>query len=312
MSDRIVVLGGTGFVGQNMLVVLRQAGLECYSASRKEGVDLRDVAQTRGFLAKHRPTFIVNCAAHVGSLNYVTSQAADVIVDNTRMILSMYEAVAAECPKTLIINPIANCAYPSTTSTFEEDHWWDGHLHRSVLSYGSTRRLIWSVGECFQMQHGVRSVHFLVPNMYGPHDSTDPNKAHALNALAAKFVKAKAVGHAEIKIWGTGAAVREWLYAPDFARVVLEVIRTPNIVGLNEPLNIGQNFGLSIRELVEIITRATDYRGTIHYDDSMPDGAPRKVMDDRRFRKIFPRFEFVSFDVGLRTAIEYYLGILPY
>jgi GDP-L-fucose synthase len=309
---KTLVLGGTGFVGKNVVHALHDAKLPCFVASRSEGLDLINRDRTRGFFREHQPDIVINCAAHVGSLNYVTTQAADVIVDNTRMILNMYEAVAAECPKALVINPVANCAYPATTNTFEEDHWWDGHLHRSVLSYGSTRRLMWSVGECFQMQHGVRSVYFLVPNMYGPHDSTDPDKAHALNALAAKFVKAKATGQKEIQIWGTGAAVREWLYAPDFARVVLEVIQNQNLVGLNEPLNIGQNFGLSIRELVRIIAQATDYKGDIRYDPSMPDGAPRKVMDDRRFRKIFPRFEFANFNAGLRAVIEYYQSIFPY
>jgi GDP-L-fucose synthase len=313
MSDgNILVLGATGFVGRNVIDVLQHAGLTCASASRREGTDLRDVGAARDVLRRHRPEFIVNCAAHVGSLNYVTKQAAEVVSDNSRMILAMYEAVAAECPDIIIVNPIANCAYPAALQTFEEDHWWDGHLHRSVLSYGSTRRLLWAVAECFQMQHGVRSLHFLLPNMYGPFDSTDPNKAHALNALAAKFVKAKDAAQDEITIWGTGVAVREWLYAPDFARVVLEVIANPGMPGLFEPLNVAQNFGLSIRELVDLLTRATEYTGKICYDDSMPDGASRKVMDDRRFRKVFPKFVFTQLHEGLATTIEFYRSIRPY
>jgi GDP-L-fucose synthase len=187
MDSGVLVLGGTGFVGQNVSDVLREAGVEYISVSRAKGIDLRDLASIQGLLHRTRPRFIVNCAAHVGSLNYVTQQAADVVVDNTRMILCLYEAVARECPEALVINPIANCAYPATVNTFEEDHWWDGHLHRSVLSYGSTRRMLWSVAECFQMQHSIRSIHFLVPNMYGPYDSTDPNKAHALNALISNL-----------------------------------------------------------------------------------------------------------------------------
>jgi GDP-L-fucose synthase len=313
MSDiDILVLGGTGFIGRNVIHVLRAAGLSCVSGSRREGTDLRDLNSARELLIRHRPKFIVNCAAHVGSLNYVTKQAAGVIADNTRMILSTYDAVTAECPTATVINPIANCAYPVTASSLEEDHWWDGHLHRSVLSYGSTRRFLWSVAECFQMQHGITSVHFLVPNMYGPFDSLDPNKAHAVNALAAKFVKAKSTDQKEIVIWGTGAAVREWLYAPDFARVVLEIIQNPGMVGIKEALNIGQNFGLTVRELVDLIARSTEYTGAIRYDDSMPDGAPRKVMDDRRFRKVFPKFVFTSFEVGLQKTISYYQTLLPY
>lgn len=292
--------------------VLCEAQIPCISASRAEGTDLRDAGATRQFLRRQQPAYIVNCAAHVGSLNYVTKQAADVVVDNTRMILALYETVTHECPHALIINLIANCAYPATINTFHEDHWWNGHLHRSVLSYGSTRRMLWSVGECFQMQHNIRSIHFLVPNMYGPYDSTDPNKAHALNALVSKFVKAKQTRASDIEIWGSGVAIREWLYVRDFARIVLAVIGNPTMIGLDEPVNVGQNFGLSVRELVDVIAEATKFNGRVTYDHNMPDGAPRKVMDDRRFRKVFPDFQFTPFNEGVAATMKYYTSVLPY
>lgn len=309
---RIAVLGGTGFVGRNVLAALERSGGECFSASRREGVDLRDPAQARTFLAACRPDVVVNCAAHVGSLNYVTQEAANVVSDNSRLILSIYEAITAECRDAIVINPIANCAYPADASIFEEEHWWDGALHRSVLSYGSTRRMLWVVGECFAMQHGVRSIYLLVPNMYGPHDSTDPNKAHALNALAAKFVKATMSGQAEIIIWGTGVAIREWLFAPDFARIVPAILDRADHPGLETPLNIAQKSGLSVRELVNIIARHIGYTGKIRYDRTMPDGAPVKIMDDHRFRLAFPDFAFTAFEDGLKQTISYYQQIYPY
>lgn len=309
---KIALLGGTGFVGQNVAEVLSENGLDFEIISTSRGCDLREYAQAADALGKIKPDFIINCAAHVGSLNYVTEQAATVISDNSRMILSMYEAIAKVCPKALVINPIANCAYPAKADTFIEDNWWDGHLHRSVLSYGATRRLMWTVAESYQMQYGIRSINLLVPNMYGPHDSTDPNKAHALNALISKFVKAKQLGQNEIIIWGTGIAIREWLYAKDFGRVVLEIIRNRNMIGLAEPINIGQNFGLSVKELVEIITQTFDYKGKITWDTSMPDGAPKKVMDERRFRKVFKDFEFSKFENGIKETVQYYTSRLPY
>lgn len=308
--DNILVLGGTGFVGRNVVEALRAAGYSVNSLSRSEGCDLRELSAAKKALKDLKPTIIINCAAVVGSLNYVTSQAAEVVADNTRMTLNIYEAVAECCPNATVINPIANCAYPSTTHTFEEDRWWDGHLHPSVLSYGSTRRMLWSVAECFQMQYNIRSIHLLVPNMYGPHDTTDPNKAHALNALSAKFVDAKYKNAPEVRVWGTGAAVREWLYAPDFARVVLELIKNPGRIGLSEPTNIGQNFGLSVRELVGLIQKATGYSGQVRYDPSMPDGAPRKVMDDRRFRRIFPGFTFTPLEAGIPETVRFYEDVL--
>lgn len=309
---KVVLFGHTGFAGRNVVAELQRQGAEVVGASLSTGLDLRDTIATAAFLRLHRPTHIVNCAAHVGSLNYVTEQAATVVADNSRMILGMYEAVAQECPGTLVINPIANCAYPATAELFRESEWWNGHLHRSVLSYGMSRRLLWVAAECFQMQYGVRSIHLLTPNMYGPHDSTDPNKAHALNALISKFVKAENSGQPELQVWGTGVAVREWLYAPDFARLIWAVLLNPDRAGLAEPTNLAQNDGLSLKEMVDIIQAKFDYQCRLVWDATKPDGAPKKVMDDAKFRQVFPDFQFTDFQDGIAETVKYYESVYPY
>ncbi len=309
---KILLLGASGFVGRNVSNHLTELAIPFQASSRSSGYDLTQPEQARRLFEQVRPELVVNCAAHVGSLNYVTQRAADVMRDNVRMMINMYEAFVAVNPAGIIINPIANCAYPAKAETFVEDHWWDGHLHRSVLSYGATRRLLWSVGESYSMQFGLRTINLLVPNMYGPHDSTDPNKAHALSALISKFVKADKLNQKEVDIWGTGVAIREWLYAPDFARIIGAIVTNPNLVGLAEPLNIGQNFGLSVRELAQIINGYFENRFSIRWDHTMPDGAPKKVMDDTRFRKVFKDFAFTPFEQGVDKTIAYYQSIYPY
>jgi GDP-L-fucose synthase len=309
---RIALLGGTGFVGRNVASVLTENNVKLEIASKSSGVDFRKPEDCLQFLKSTNPEVIINCAAHVGSLNYVTEQAATVVHDNTLMLLTLYDAISKVCPNALVINPVANCAYPAKSDIFIEDEWWNGHLHRSVLSYGSTRRMMWSIGESYSMQYGIRSIYLLVPNMYGPHDSTDPNKAHALNALVSKFVKAENIGQNEVTIWGTGVAIREWLYAEDFGRVILRILKNPSMPGLSEPVNVGQNFGLSVKELVTIIRDNFNYKGSINWDVGKPDGAPKKVMDERRFKKVFPGFEFTAFENGIRETIKYYKSIYPY
>lgn len=309
---KVLLLGNTGFVGTNVSKVLQENNIDFETASFGQGIDLRKAADCLQLLETTKPDFIINCAAHVGSLNYVTEKAASVIHDNTLMLLHTYQAAAIACPDAVIINPIANCAYPARADVFIEDEWWNGHLHRSVLSYGSTRRFMWSLGESYAMQYNLRSIYLLVPNMYGPFDSTDPNKAHALNALVSKFIKSELSGKNEVTIWGTGVAIREWLYAEDFGRIVLQILKHPSMVGLSEPLNIAQNFGLSVKELVELIKTNVDYRGATKWDYNMPDGAPKKVMDERKFRKVFPDFKFTEFNTGIKNTVEYYKSVYPY
>ncbi|MFN0058372.1 MAG: NAD-dependent epimerase/dehydratase family protein [Planctomycetota bacterium] len=309
---RILVTGGTGFVGQNAVELLSSAGHEILSASRRTGLDLTDFDATRRALRSFAPEVILNCAAHVGSLNFVSEHAAVVADLNLRMLLNIFRAVAETCPRTTVINPVANCAFPGQSHLFREDELWLGELHSSVYSYGSTRRMMIVLSDCYRAQFGVRSINFFVPNMYGPYDSTDPNKAHALNALVSKIVRARAENAPELEVWGTGSAVREWLYAPDFARVVL--LALPRLEGpeFARPLNIAQQDGWSVRDLVTRIVAESGYRGRIAWDSTKPDGAPHKVMERTRFRSVFPQFRFTEFGTGIAATLRYYESIYPY
>jgi len=168
------------------------------------------------------------------------------------------------------------------------------------------------LGECYARQYGIRTVNFLVPNMYGPYDSANPDKAHALNALVAKVVKAVNEGRKSVQVWGTGTAIREWLYAPDFARFVIEAMERLREDAFVDPLNVAQNSGHSVSDIVQIITEEAEFAGEIDWDRSKPDGASCKVMDDTRFRSVFPDFAFTDFRMGIRQTMEYYRSVYPY
>lgn len=307
---KVALLGHTGFLGQNVAQALTSAEVPFTSASRANGVDLRDAVQAADFLAATRPDVILHCAAHVGSFHYVTENAAAVLLDNTRLVLSVYEAAARVCPQAVIVHPLANCVYPATAEMFYDAAWQDGPVHTTVLPFATTRRLAWAAGESFRLSHGMRSVSLLIPNMYGPFDSLDPNQTAALDALVSRFVTAKREGQPEVTIWGSGVAVREWIFAPDMARVMVEVAGHPTRPGLDQPLNIAQNSGISIRDLAEIIRQYVGYEGAVRYDTSKPDGALKKVMDDEQFRRAFPNFKFTSFEEGLAATVAYYQSVI--
>jgi GDP-L-fucose synthase len=304
---KVAVLGGTGFAGRNVRDVLEEAGLTVGVFSRTTGCDLMDLHTTWERLDAFRPDYVVNCAALVDSINYVSDFAADVVDVNTRIIMNTYKA-ALQLREVVIINPLANCAYPGVMDHYEERGLWDGPIHPSVLSYGSTRRMMWVLAKCYREQYGVRSVNLVVPNMYGPYDSVNPNKTHALNALVIKFVKAVAEGAPEVQVWGTGKPIREWLYVGDFANLVLRVIEARETS--LEPENLGQNTGYTVTELVDVIRAVVGHEGEIIYDTKFQDGSPKKVMDDRYFRQRFPDFEFTPMDIGLCKTVAYYQGIL--
>jgi GDP-L-fucose synthase len=306
-TPRVAVIGGTGFAGHNVRNELEGAGITIGVFSRTSGCDLLDRPAAWAKLDAFRPTHLVNCAALVGSVNYVTDFAADVVDVNMRLILNIYK-LAQQMHDVVVVNPIANCAYPGVMDLYEEKGFEDGPIHPSVLSYGSTRRMMWALSKCYADQYGVRSVNLIVPNMYGPFDSTNPNKTHALNALVIKFVRAVKENLPEIEVWGTGKPIREWLYVKDFAAVVRQVVQT-NGFG-SELVNIAQNRGYTVTELVEVLKELTHYKGAITYNTRYQDGSPKKVMDDRVFRQRFPDFAFTSLDAGLKETVEYYRRIL--
>ena len=310
---KILILGGHGFVGKNVVDILKDSKHDIFPLSRRDGLDLCDYSLTQKYFSDIQPDAIVNCAAKVGSLNYVTQEAAEVFDINMRMLLSLYRATQKILPQAILLNPVANCAYPGNLESYTEDRFWDGKVHQSVLAYGNTRRMIIVLSEIYSMQYGFKSINYYVPNMYGPFDSTDPNKAHALDALVSKIIKAKKEKLSSVEVWGSGIAIREWLFAKDYARIVAATIdRLPDDYGFSDPVNIAQNFGLSIRELVEFIVQETSYEGEIIWNRNMPDGAPKKVMDDKRFRKLFPTFEFTNIKDGISETIKYYEGCYPY
>ena len=306
-SPRVAVLGGLGFAGRSILDELKAAGICAQPFSRRTGCDLLDEPRALAALRSFRPTHVVNCAAVVGSVNYAEEFSADVIDVNARLVLNTYRLVERLGPVSAI-NLVANCVYPGEMDVYDESRLWDGPPHTSVQSYGESRRLLLTVADCYRRQKGMHSLNLVVPNMYGPFDSTDPNKTHALNALALKFVKAVQGGATQVEVWGTGRPVREWLFVRDMARVVRQVIEDG--ARWEEPVNIAQRRGFTVSDLVELVRQAAGYQGSIVYNTSYGDGAPRKVMDDRRFRQHFPSFAFTPIEAGIRSTLDYYAEVV--
>lgn len=300
---KVVVLGGSGFLGAHVVRLAREAGYDVRSLSRREGCDASDAESLMSALRTAEPDAVINCAAHVGSLHYVSRHAADVVGDNIQLILSLYRAVEQACPRATVINPISNCSYPGDADIHYEPDWLAGPVHDSVLAYGNPRRMIYVVAECYHRQYSVSSVNWLIANAYGPGDYTDPDKVHALNGIIIRLIQAQREGRKTFEIWGSGRPIREWCYVEDAARILVDsACRGPQVY----PLNLAQNKGHSISEIARKAAELMGYEVEFAFNRAYADGAPTKVLDDRLFRAAYPDFQFTPLDEGIRKTIAYY------
>jgi GDP-L-fucose synthase len=305
---KVLIVGGHGFVGRRTAAKLNEPGIELVIRSRRDGLDLTDLDCAKEQLAQIKPDAIINCAAHVGSLHYVSKFAADVFGDNVSMALNLYKAVHDVCPDTRIVNPLSNCSYPGDADVQTEDEWWNGEVHKSVCSYGNAKRFIYVTSQCYALQYGQKTVNILVPNTFGPGDYTDPNRTHALNGMIIRMLQAHKQGQPEFEIWGTGAPVREWGYIDDVAEILKLGLTVEQ--DLIYPVNMAQNHGYSIKESAEKIAEAIGYGGMLVFNANYQDGAPRKVLDDKRFRVLFPDFKFTDHTEGIYNTVRYYETVL--
>lgn len=307
-KKKILVLGGTGFLGKHVMQLLAEdSNVVATSLSRHEETDIRDATHFETRLAEIMPDAIINCAAHVGSLHYVTTYAADVIRDNTLLLTNMYEGVKNICPNALIINPLSNCSYPGAANTHYEPEWQHGPVHASVLAYGSVKRLTHAFAESYKKQYDITSINWLVANAYGPGDYTDPNKVHALNGIIIRLIQAKRAGDKTFEIWGTGTPLREWVYIGDVASMLVRSLSSEEQI---YPVNLAQNKAYSIKEIAEMATQALDYTPDFTYNTEKPDGAPIKILDDRTFRATYPDVAFTPLSEGIKKTVAYYEEIL--
>ncbi len=301
---KIVVLGGTGFVGESVVEELTLSDYRPISLSRRNGLDLMNLEKSRQKIYEIKPDVIINCAANVGSLHYVTEFAADVIHDNSQMILNIYRIVKDVCPDVKIINPVANCSYPGELNIYIEENYWNGPVHDSVWSYGNSRRSLVIISKCYHIQYGIKSINFIVPNAYGPGDSLDPYKTHALNGLVIRMLKAKKLNNKDFDIWGSGKPIREWIFVKDIARIFKYAIENINLQ--IEPINLAQNTGYSIKEIAQIIKNLINYNGNLVFNTKYQDGALKKIMDDKLFREKVGNFVFTDLEIGIAETVKFY------
>lgn len=302
-SKRIMVTGGSGFLGRHLVNVLRTRGCEQVFAPRKAQYDLtQDSAVARAYLDM-RPDVVIHLAAVVGGIGANRESPGRFFYENVMMgALVLEHARLSGVEKFVGVGTI--CAYPKLAPVpFLERDLWNGYPEETNAPYGIAKKMLLVQGQAYRAQYGMNAIHLLPVNLYGPHDNFDPASSHVIPALIRKFVDATAAGAGEVVVWGTGNATREFLYVEDCAEAIA---RATERYDSPEPVNIGAGFEISIRDLAELIAELTGFKGRLTFDRSKPDGQPRRSLDVTRARSAFGFAATTDFRNGLQRTIDWY------
>ena len=304
-QPRILVTGGSGFLGRQVLATLERRGYQHVASPRRADYDLTQANEVKACLDDLKPDAIVHLAAVVGGIGANREHPGEFFYKNLIMGTTlMEEARLRGIGKFLAVGTI--CAYPKFTPVpFREDDLWSGYPEETNAPYGLAKKMLLVQAQAYREQYGFNAIFVLPTNLYGPGDNFDPASSHVIPALIRKCLEAQERGDDHIEVWGTGTATREFLYVDDAAEGI--VLATELYDG-REPVNLGAGREISIRELAELIARETGFKGDIVWDMSKPDGQPRRALDTSRAEELFGFRARTDFLEGLRRTIEWYAG----
>jgi GDP-L-fucose synthase len=301
--QRVVVTGGSGFLGSYVVEKLRARGCKQIFVPRRANYDLVQGENVRRLYDDAQPDLVIHLAAIVGGIGANRQNPGRYFYDNLMMgVQLMEEARKRGVKKFVALGTI--CAYPKFTPVpFKEDDLWIGYPEETNAPYGLAKKMMLVQSQAYRQQYGFNSIFLLPVNLYGPRDNFDPQSSHVIPALIRKCVEAVRAGADHITCWGTGQATREFLHAEDCAEGILLATERYD---KSDPVNIGAGFEISIRDLAEKIAALTGFKGRIEWDSSQPDGQPRRCLDVARAEREFGFRARIGFDQGLRQTIEWY------
>ena len=303
-GTNVVVTGGRGFLGRVVVAHLEAAGATVV-APRSADYDLTVPGAAAGLLADHHPSIVIHLAARVGGIGFNQAQPARLYLDNLLMGTHVIEATrAAGTDKTVMLGTV--CSYPKFTPVpFREESLWDGYPEETNAPYGIAKKAHLVHAQVNAAQYGQRFAYLIPTNLYGPGDKFNASVSHVIPALIKKCVEAREAGVDKIDVWGTGRASREYLYVEDAARAI---VLAAEHLDSAEPVNLGNDREVTIRETVETIAGLVGYAGELVWDSTRPDGQPRRRVDPRRAEELLGWRAAMPFDEGLRRTIDWYLA----
>jgi GDP-L-fucose synthase len=301
--QKILVTGGRGFLGSFLLAKLRQhPELELVAPSRSD-YNLVQGSDVERLLRDTKPELVIHLAAVVGGIGHNQKHPGRFFYDNLMMgVQLMEQARLHEVKKFVAIGTV--CAYPKFTPVpFKEENLWDGYPEETNAPYGLAKKMMLVQAQAYRQEYGFNAIYLLPANLYGPGDNFDLESSHVVPALVRKCVEARESNTPFIELWGSGNVSREFLYVADCAEAIY---RAAAVYNEPFPVNLGTGQEITIRQLVNEVKRLTGFEGELRWDNTKPDGQPRRQLDTTRAFESFGFRARTSLEDGLRKTIDWY------
>lgn len=294
----VLITGGTGFLGQALVKSLQKKGVSHLHVLSSADADLRNRDCAHRIIAKYKPECVIHAAVQGGGIGWMKEHPVESGLDNVRMNLNMLEA-SFQGGVVSFVGVSSACVYPKNGSIpYREDSVWDGYPEPTNGSYALSKRIMMDMGRAYAQQHNFHSVFPVLANLYGPGDHLDPRRAHVVADLMIRCSQ----NPSTLRVWGTGAAKREFLFVDDAAEGVLACLNAPN----GSIVNIGSGIETPIISLAKAIVTAYELNIEIELDPTKPDGQLRKVLDVQKAQKILAWRPNTSLKEGLRKTALWY------
>ncbi len=304
INKHILVTGGNGFLGHHLSPLLYKKYSEV-SIIRHSNYNILNINEVINMYNDIKPDIVIHLAAEVGGIHYNQANPASLFYNNLQMGMNIIEyGRLSNVEKLICLGTV--CSYPKVPprSPFMEDDLWQGFPEETNAAYGIAKRALLTMCQAYRQQYDMNCIYLLPTNLYGEYDTFSDNKAHVIPMLIKRFLKAKADNLPVVEVWGSGNATREFMYAGDAAKAIVNAVELYNSI---EPINIGTGEETSIVILAHTIADIIGYKGNIVFNSNMPDGQPRRVLDiTRMLMQLQFGDELVSLEDGLRRTIEWY------
>ncbi|OAO05242.1 GDP-fucose synthetase [Sphingomonadales bacterium EhC05] len=312
MSLKYYVAGHRGMVGGAITRQILARGDTVVTATHAD-LDLTDQQAVRDFMQNEKPDVVVLAAAKVGGIHANNSYPAEFIYENLMIQANIiHQAYAAGIERLLFLG--SSCIYPKLADQpMREDALLTGVLESTNEPYAIAKIAGIKLCESYNRQYGTDYRSVMPTNLYGPGDNFHPENSHVLPAMIQRFHNAVQDGADEVVIWGSGKPMREFLHVQDMATASLFVLDLPKQAYEEETqamlshINVGTGIDVTILELAQLVAAATNFKGTISYDTSKPDGTMRKLMDVSRLKNMGWTAQIALAD-GIAETYAWYLN----